>query len=137
MKKFLMIAAAMFCFMGAVSADEVSEAFDVLKPEPTKETVKIVPENQYPELHPTSKQSCQVYIEYTPLTDEVHIYYTCNMAAYDQGEAMNTVMAILKDFQKDNGYFSYKYMAKDRVKYYRDEAKIKKATYSSYLLFTR
>ncbi|MBP5283621.1 MAG: hypothetical protein J6Y93_03035 [Treponema sp.] len=137
MKRLLAVVAAVFCFMGAVFADETSDAFDIIKPEPSKETVKIVPENQYPELHPTSKSSCQVYMEYTPLTNEVHIYYTCNMAAYDQGEAMNTVMAILKDFQKENGYYSYRYMRKDSVKYFRDEANIKKATYSSYLVFSR
>jgi len=137
MKKFLAIAAAMFCLSGVVFADEVSDALDIIKPEPSKETVKIVPENQYPELHPTAKSSAQVYIEYVPLTNEVHIYYTCNMAAFDQGEAMNTVMAILQDFQKDNGYYKYKYLHKDKVKYFRDEANLKKATYSSNVVFSR
>ena len=92
----------------------------------------IIPEDQ----HTTSK-TAKVQIEYTPLTDEAHVYYTCMAVSYDQGEAMNTVLACLQDFQKENQYYSYKYMRKDSVKYFKDDKNLKWATYHSYVKFNR
>lgn len=129
MKKIFALIAALLCFTGYAFSDEVS---DLLKePEDTK-TRTIVPEDQ----HVTNK-TANVQIEYTPFTDEVHIYYTCMSVSYDQGEAMNSILACLQDFQKENQYYSYKYLRKDSVKYFKDDKNLKWATYSSFVKFYR
>ena len=104
MKKFIAVMAALFCFAGFTFADELEE----LQKDPNAvdlTTRSIVPEDQH-----TTNKTAKVQIDYTPLTDEVHIYYTCVAVTYDQGEAMNTVLACLQDFQKENQYYSYKYL---------------------------
>ncbi|WP_294427496.1 hypothetical protein [uncultured Treponema sp.] len=131
MKKILAVIAALFCFAGVTFADELEE----LQKNPNfvdVSTRSIVPEDQH-----TTNKTAKVLIEYTPLTDEVHIYYTCVAVTYDQGEAMNTVLACLQDFQKENQYFSYKYLRKDSVKYFKDDKNMKWATYQSYVKFNR
>lgn len=129
MKKFFALFAALICFTGFAFSDEVS---DLLKAPEDTMTRTIVPEDQ----HVTNK-TAKVELEYTPLTDEVHIYYTCMAVSYDQGEAMNSVLACLQDFQKQNQYYSYKYLRKDSVKYFKDDKNLKWATYSSYVKFYR
>lgn len=129
MKKFLALIAALMCFAGYAFSDEVS---DLLKEPEDTMTRTIVPEDQ----HVTNK-TAKVQLEYTPYTDEVHIYYTCMAVSYDQGEAMNSVLACLQDFQKQNQYYSYKYLRKDSVKYFKDDKNLKWATYSSYVKFYR
>ncbi len=128
MKKLFAVLAALFCF-GFVFADEVD---DLLKEPQDSMTRIIVPEDQ----HVVTKTG-SVKIEYTPLTDEVRIYYTCLATSYDQGEAMNTVLACLEDFQKENQYYSYKYLKRDSVKYFKDDKNYKWATYYCYLKFSR
>ena len=113
MKKFFAVITAMLCLTGAVFADEVE---DLLKEPVGNEIQTIIPEDQ----HVTNK-TAKVRLEYTPLTDEVRLYYTCAAVQFDQGEAMNTALAVLKDFQEKNQYYSYKYMRRDSVKYYKDE----------------
>lgn len=129
MKKILALIAALFCFTGIAFSDEVS---DLLKEPDDTTTRTIVPEDQ----HVTNK-TAKVQIEYTPYTDEVHIYYTCMAVSYDQGEAMNSILACLQDFQKENQYYSYKYLRKDSVKYFKDDKNLKWATYSSFVKFYR
>lgn len=129
MKKFFALFATLICFTGFAFSDEVS---DLLKAPEDTMTRTIVPEDQ----HVTNK-TAKVELEYTPLTDEVHIYYTCMAVSYDQGEAMNSVLACLQDFQKQNQYYSYKYLRKDSVKYFKDDKNLKWATYSSYVKFYR
>ncbi|MGI5058603.1 hypothetical protein [Treponema pectinovorum] len=130
MKKFFALTATFVCLLGLAFADEVG---DLLKDPVGNETVTIVPEDQ----HVTNK-TAKVQLEYTPLTDEVRLYYTCHAVAFDQGEAMNTALAVLKDFQEQNNYFSYKYMKRDSVKYYKDEKTgFKWAMYQSYVRFQR
>lgn len=129
MKKIFALIAALLCFTGYAFSDEVS---DLLKEPEDTMTRTIVPEDQ----HVTNK-TAKVELEYTPLTDEVHIYYTCMAVSYDQGEAMNSVLACLQDFQKQNQYYSYKYLRKDSVKYFKDDKNLKWATYSSYVKFYR
>ncbi len=131
MKKLFALAAALFCITGFVFADEID---DLIK-EPKDPTIveTIVPEDQ----HVTNK-TAKVYLEHTPLTGEVRLYYTCHAVAFDQGEAMNTALAVLKDFQEQNGYYHYKYMKRDSVKYYKDEKTgFKWAQYFSYVKFSR
>ncbi|MCR5217281.1 hypothetical protein [Treponema sp.] len=93
-------------------------------------------EDKYGDLHQKAK-SVKMELEYTPLTGEVRLYYTCLAAAYDQGEAMNTAMAVYEDFAAENKYKHYSYKGKDKTKYFKDENGMRMATYSSYVLFTR
>lgn len=129
MKKIFALIAALLCFTGYAFSDEVS---DLLKEPEDTMTRTIVPEDQ----HVTNK-TAKVELEYTPLTDEVRIYYTCMAVSYDQTEAMSSVLACLQDFQKQNQYYSYKYLRKDSVKYFKDDKNLKWATYSSYVKFYR
>ena len=130
MKKIFAVITAMLCLTGAVFADEVE---DLLKEPVGNEIQTIIPEDQ----HVTNK-TAKVRLEYTPLTDEVRLYYTCAAVQFDQGEAMNTALAVLKDFQEKNQYYSYKYMRRDSVKYYKDEKTgFKWAQYFSYVRFQR
>ena len=130
MKKFFAVITAMLCLTGAVFADEVE---DLLKEPVGNEIQTIIPEDQ----HVTNK-TAKVRLEYTPLTDEVRLYYTCAAVQFDQGEAMNTALAVLKDFQEKKQYYSYKYMRRDSVKYYKDEKTgFKWAQYFSYVRFQR
>ena len=129
MKKIFAVIIALMCFSGLAFSDEVA---DLLKEPQDSLTRTITPEEQ----HVTNK-TAKVQIEYTPLTDEVHIYYTCMAVSYDQGEAMNSVLACLQDFQKQNQYYSYKYLKRDSIKYFKDERNLKWATYSSYVKFYR
>ena len=95
-------------------------------------TVVIVPEDQ----HCTDKNA-SVKIEYSPIYDEVRIYYETLYVTYDEGEAMNTVMAVLQDFQKEKKYYSYKYLKDSKEKYFKDERGQRRAEYSAYLKFYR
>jgi len=69
--------------------------------------------------------------------DEARIYYTCMYVTYDKGEAMNTIMACVEDFMKDNQYYHYTYLARDREKYFKNERGYSMAQYMSYIKFTR
>ena len=131
MKKIFAVVAAIFCFSTAAFADEVE---DLLKPKPDNGIETIIPEDQ----HVTTK-TARVELQYTPLTDEVRLFYTCHAVAFDQGEAMNTALAVLKDFQDQHDeYYGYKYMKRDSVKYYKDEKTgFKWAMYQSYVRFQR
>ena len=92
----------------------------------------IIPENQ----HCTDKNA-SVKIEYSPIYDEVRIYYETLYVTYDRGEAMNTVMAVLQDFQKENKYYSYKYLKPESHKHFRDDRGQRKVQWSAYLKFSR
>ena len=131
MKKIFALVAAVFCFSAVAFADEID---DLLKPQPDNGIETIIPEDQ----HVTNK-TAKVELQYTPLTDEVRLFYTCHAVAFDQGEAMNTAFAVLKDFQDQHDeYYGYKYMKRDSVKYYKDEKTgFKWAMYQSYVRFQR
>ena len=131
MKKLFAVLAALFCFAGFSFADEVD---DLAKPALSElmKTQTIVPENQH-----TTNRTAKVQIVYTPLTDEAHVYYTCMANSYDQGDAQDTTIACLQDFQKQNQYFNYKFLQKSSVKYIKDDKNLKWAVYHSYVQFTR
>ena len=97
-----------------------------------KTTRIIIPENQH-----MTDDTAEVRIEYTPRYDEVRIYYTCMYVTYDKGQAMNTVLACLEDFMKANQYYHYKYLARDKEKYFKNERGYSCAQYMSYVKFTR
>ena len=131
MKKLIAIVAALFCFTGISFAEELDELTKDKQAE-LMVTRTIVPEDQH-----TTNKTAKVQIDYTPLTDEAHVYYTCIAVSYDQGEAMNTVMACMQKFVKDNKYYNYKYMQDDRVKYFRDDRGQRRAMYSSHIKLIR
>lgn len=94
----------------------------------------ITPENQH--LNPEDKTG-KIVIEYVPMVDEVRLTYTCMYNLYDQGRAMNSILGCLEDFTKENKYYHYKYMEKDREKYYKDDRGIKWTEYIVHVKFTR
>ncbi len=131
MKKIFAFVAAVFCLSAVAFADDID---DLLKPEPSNITETIIPEDQ----HVTNK-TAKVELQYTPLTDEVRLFYTCHAVAFDQGDAMNTAIDVLKDFEAQHDeYYGYKYLKRDSVKYYKDEKTgFKWAMYQSFVKFQR
>ena len=102
-----------------------------------RSTQTITVTDNYADLHPTAN-TVTITMEYTPLTNEVHFYYECLSASFDQGEAMNTAMGVFQDFAIEHGYKHYYYKAKDKTKYFKDkDTKQKMARYSSYVYFTK
>ena len=142
MKKIMALVAALtFTVFGAVFAQNFGgtttggvEAADSYA---DRSTHTITVEDKYADQHPTAN-TVTLTMEYTPLTGEVHFYYECLQASYDQGEAMNTAMGVFQDFAAEHGYKHYYYKAKDKSKYYKDkETKQRMARYSSYVYFTK
>ncbi|WP_191013511.1 hypothetical protein [Treponema zioleckii] len=129
MKKLFAVLTALLCVMSFAVAEE---AEDLTKAPTDTKTRTIVPEDQ----HVTNK-TASVYLDYTPSTDEVRIYYKVMAVSYDEGEAMNTVLECLKDFQVQNQYYGYKYLRRDSKKYVKDEKNIRWAIYESHVKFNR
>ena len=137
MKKILSILAVFAVLMGSVFAETIGDnpddPFERDRFENEKLTTQIiVPENQ----HCTDKNAT-VKIEYQPRHDELRIYYDTLYVTFDKGEAMNTVMACLQDFIKENKYYNYRYMEKDKIKSYKDDRKQRKTLYASHIKLTR
>lgn len=93
-------------------------------------------EDKYADQHPSAK-NVSIELEYTPLTGEVRLFYTCTQASYDQGEAMNTAIAVYEDFASEYKYRKYTYKAKDKTKNFKDGRNIRMTTYISNVIFTR
>ncbi|HBG66394.1 MAG TPA: hypothetical protein DDW78_07980 [Treponema sp.] len=139
MKKILsLIAIATLALTSVVFAQSAADAtVEAANSYADRTTQTITVEDQYDYLHPTAK-NVQITLEYTPLTDEVRLYYTCLASSYDQGEAMNTAMAVLQDFAGEHQYKHYFYKAKDKTKYFRDaDSKLRMARYSSYVYYKK
>ena len=137
MKKIVTLLALFAVLMGSVFAETIGDnpddPFERDRFEREKLTTQvIVPENQ----HCTDKNA-SVKIEYQPMHDELRIYYETLYVTFDKGEAMNTVMACLQDFVKENKYYNYKYMEDDKIKYFKDERKQRRAMYSSHIKLVR
>lgn len=135
MKKFFITAIALFAFMSvAIYAQSEVSALedDEIKVDLSKKI--ITPDNQH--LDPEDKTG-KIVIEYVPMVDEVRLTYTCMYNLYDQGRAMNSILGCLEDFTKENKYYHYKYMEKDREKYYKDDRGIKWTQYIVHVKFTR
>ncbi len=138
MKKLIALLAAVVVSAAAVvcaqtAADATIENTNSYADRTTK-TITI--EDKYADLHP-SASNVKITLEYTPLTGEVRLYYECLAASYDQGEAMNTAMGVFQDFALENGYKHYYYRAKDKTRYYRTNNRVRMATYSSFVYFTK
>ncbi len=142
MKKSLVVLGIILlftCKIFAQSAAESAANFDpakVLAEENNdKDRVKtevIIPENQH-----TTERTASVKMEYYPMYDEVRIFYDCMYVTYDAGEAMNTVLECLRDFQLEHKYFGYKYVRPDKVRYYKNEKGFSMAQYISHVKFNR
>ena len=139
MKKILsLIAIAMLSLSSFVFAQYAADAtVEAANSYADRSTQTINIEDQYDYLHPSAK-NVQITLEYTPLTDEVRLYYTCLASSYDQGEARNTAMAVLQDSAAEHQYKHYFYKAKDKTKYFKDaETKLRMAKYSSYVYYKK
>lgn len=134
MKKTLAILFTIFFIAGSAFAQsEVSALPD--------EDVKVdlsmkeyVPENQHLD---KEDKAGKVRIQYIPWIHEVRIYYKTLYTTYDSGKAMNAVLGCLEDFLKENKYYHYKYMEKDKERYFKDARGIRWAEYSSHVKFSR
>ena len=138
MKKLLLVLTTLFLVAGSVFADnETDEIFanmssDELYEEQKTKTIKIVPENQHIE-----DKNAKVELEFNPMYDEVRVTYTTSFASYDQGEAMNTVLAVLQDFQKEHGYTKYRYLQTPRESSYIDKNAKPKRKYTVYFCYVQ
>ena len=137
MKKILSILTIFAVLMVSVFAETIGDnpddPFERDRWEKEKLTTQIVvPENQ----HCTDKNA-SVKIEYQPMHDELRIYYETLYVTFDKGEAMNTVMACLQKFVKDNKYYNYKYMEDDRVKPFKDDRGQRRTLYTSHIKLIR
>ena len=118
-------------FAQGVSGNESHYDAETFEAEKTKIEI-ITPKEQH-----LSDQTASVKIEYMPMYDEVRIYYECMYVTYDRGEAMNTVLECLADFQTEHKYSSYRYLRDDKEKYFKDDRSRRKAQYISYVKFVR
>lgn len=134
MKKLITLLTCLTVLCGFAMAEPISDdPFEREKFEAEKtSTYVIIPEEQ----HCTDKNA-SVKIEYSPIYDEVRIYYETLYVTYDRGEAMNTVIACLQDFQKENKYINYRYLKPESQKLFRDDRGQKKMQWSAYLKFDR
>ena len=71
------------------------------------------------------------------MVNELRIYYTSMYVTYDAGEAMNSIQACLKDFIKEHQYYNYKYMERDRERYFKNERGFNMAQYVSHVQLIR
>ncbi len=115
---------------GRGASDDVfdSETFEAEK---TKTEV-IIPKDFH-----ARDQSASIKIEYSPMYDEVRIYYECMFVTYDKGDAMNAVKECLDDFRIEHKYNIYRYLKEDREKPFKDDRGRRKVQYMSYVKFYR
>lgn len=132
MKKALIVLFTLFAFLGGAFAQSEASALPDENEKPDLSMRVITPTD----IHSNDK-TAKVKIEYIPMTDEVRIYYTAMYVTYESGEAMNAVLGCLEDFTKQNKYYHYTYMDRDRERYYKDDRGISWAQYSSHVKFTR
>ena len=132
MKKTLILFLSLFFVMGNVFAQSEASPLpnDNEKPDLSKRI--ITPEDTH-----SKDKTAKVKIEYIPMTDEARIYYTSMYVTYDSGDAMNAVLGCLEDFTKQNKYYHYTYIDRDRERYYKDDRGISWAQYSSHVKFSR
>lgn len=136
MKRRIIAASFLAALCIALFAQEIPSA-DAQKTEEEIETQKLKTEVIIPENQHLYDETASVKIEYMPLYDEVRIYYECMYVTYDRGEAMNTVLECLADFQKEHKYFNYRYLTDDRERFFKDDNGRRKAMYISYVKFSR
>lgn len=130
MKKSIAIIFSLLLAAGSVFAQSTASALPDEKVDLSIKT--IVPED----IH-TNEKTAKVRIEYIPMTDEARIFYTCMYVRYDEGDAMNAIMRCLEDFARDNKFYRYSYMEKDKEKFYKDDRGLNWAQRCSHVRFIR
>ncbi|MCR4627500.1 MAG: hypothetical protein K5640_07630 [Treponema sp.] len=130
-KTYALFVSLLFVVCAAVFAQE---SYDIKEEKPIDTSVQIItPKNIHSDI-----RTATVKIEYTPMVDEVRIYYACLDVQFDESDAMNSILACLKDFQAENQYFGYKYLSNNRTRFYKDsKTGYKMAQYYSYVKFYR
>ena len=138
MKKIFTFAAVMMLgaclFAQGITGRGASE--DIIDAE-TFEEQKTRTEIIIPKDFHSKDTSASVKIEYSPMYDEVRIYYECMYVTYDRGEAMNAVLECLDDFRIEHKYNVYRYLKDDKEKFFKDDRGRRKAQYNSYVKFYR
>ena len=120
----------------AETADEETEEKSSLAQDPNDPEPKIIElEDKYEEMHPKA-HSVTLKLAWTPISGEATFTYTCMQASFDVGEAMNVAIAVYEEFAKDNNFKHYKYVRKDKKKYFKD-GDMKMATYMSRVVFKK
>ena len=147
MKKILTLFAVFSVLMCSVFAETVGDNPDDPferdrweKEKLTTQVFNIALKDSYEELGLKESEidkNATIKAEYMPMHDEIRIYYDTLYVTFDKGEAMNAVMAYVQKFVKDNTYYQYKYMEKDKVKPYKDDRKQRKDMYSSHIKLVR
>ncbi len=138
MKKIFLLTAAMLfsaCLFaqgvtGRGASEDITDA-ETFEAEKTKTEI-IIPKDFH-----SKDTSASVKIEYSPMYDEVRIYYECMYVTYDRGEAMNAVLECLDDFRIEHKYNVYRYLKDDKEKFFKDDRGRRKAQYNSYVKFYR
>ena len=138
MKKIFLLTAAML-FSACLFAQGITGrgASDDITDAETFEAEKTKPEIIIPKDFHSKDTSASVKIEYSPMYDEVRIYYECMYVTYDRGEAMNAVLECLEDFRVEHKYNVYRYLKDDKEKFFKDDRGRRKAQYNSYVKFYR
>ncbi|MBQ1627806.1 MAG: hypothetical protein II098_01440 [Treponema sp.] len=134
MKKLVAVIFSLFVALGGAFAQSQVSALPEDEIKVDLSVKEYTPENQHLD---KDDRTGKVRIKYVPMVDEVRIYYTTMYETYDNGKAMNTVLGCLEDFLKENKYYHYKYMEKDRERYFKDSRGIRWAEYSSHVKFSR
>ena len=138
MKKIFLLTAAMLfsaCLFaqgvtGRGASEDITDA-ETFEAEKTKTEI-IIPKDFH-----SKDTSASVKIEYSPMYDEVRIYYETMYVTYDRGEAMNAVLECLDDFRIEHKYTVYRYLKDDKEKVFKDDRGRRKAQYNSYVKFYR
>ena len=117
MKKIFTFAAVMMLgaclFAQGITGRGASE--DIIDAE-TFEEQKTKTEIIIPKDFHTTDSTASIKIEYSPMYDEVRIYYECMYVTYDQGQAMNAVLECLEDFRVEHKYNNYRYLKDNKTK---------------------
>jgi hypothetical protein len=138
MKKIFTIAAAMMLgaclFAQGITGRGSNEDYgDAENFEANKTKTEII----IPKDFHSTDTTASIKIEYSPMYDEVRIYYECMYVTYDRGEAMNAVLECLDDFRIEHKYNVYRYLKDDKEKFFKDDRGRRKAQYNSYVKFYR
>ena len=131
MKKGFLVLFSLFFCLGSLFAQDLSGIVDNAK-KVDLSTKFITPKDQH-----TADKTATVKIEYMPMVNELRIYYTSMYVTYEVGEAMNSIQACLKDFIKEHQYYNYKYMERDRERYFKNERGYNMAQYVSHVQLLR
>ena len=130
MKKSIAIIFTIMLAAGSVFAQSTASALPDEKVDISTKT--IIPQDFH-----TTEKTAKVRIEYIPMSDEARIFYTAMYVRYEEGEAMNSVMHCLEDFCKENKYYRYSYMEKDKEKFFKDDRGINWAQRCSHVRLIR